>query len=521
VSYSEKQKKRSETPIKAASLKRRTAFLEALINTSKDAILVVDEKGRTVLRNSVEIVHIPPDVIDDQDIRKEREYLKGMAKDPERYVEAIEYLHAHPGQSLIDEVEFVDGSVVERYSSPVLGEDGTYYGRIWMIRDVTGKRRAAEALMRSQERYRVLFDSVGDALFVHGIDADGKAGLFVEVNEAACTRLGYNREELLTMGPADVNTPEGIKAVAAMHASLLKEKHMLREGTHVTKDGREIPVEVHTHLFELQGKQVVLAVVRDITERKNLEAQLLQARKMEAIGTLAGGVAHDFNNRLSVIMGFGKLVQTGMGEDDPLRAYVDDMVRSAEKAATLTRSLLAFSRKQRIILQAQDVNDVIRAAVKLLERLVSEDVVIRLDLADEKLVAPLDEALLDQVLMNLASNARDAMPTGGSLIIKTEKAVLDDKFREAHGFGQPGVYALISVSDSGFGMDASTMERIFDPFFSTKGVGKGTGLGLASVYGTVKQHKGYVTVSSLIQQGTTFRIYLPLVEASRPTEEDK
>jgi PAS domain S-box-containing protein len=390
-----------------------------------------------------------------------------------------------------------------------------------MVHDITERKKAAEAVVRSEERYRILFDSVSDALFVLEFGKGGESGHFVEVNEAACSRLGYSREELLRMGPADVNTPESFQGVAAMHATVLKEKQALREGIHLTKDGREIPVEIHTHLFELQGKPVVLAVVRDITERKNLEAQLLQARKMEAIGTLAGGVAHDFNNRLSVILGFGKLVQTGMGEDDPLRAYVDDMVGSAEKAAVLTRSLLAFSRKQRIALEAHDVNDVVRAASKLLERLVSEDVVIRLDLASEKLFALVDEALLDQVLMNLASNARDAMPTGGSLTIKTEKAVLDEEFREAHGFGHPGAYVVLSVSDTGVGMDASTMERIFDPFFSTKGLGKGTGLGLASVYGTVRQHKGYVTVSSALQQGTTFYIYLPLDEGDTPSEPEK
>lgn len=505
------------------ALKQRTAFLEALINASKDGIGVVDEKGRIVLRNRrlAETLHIPPEAIDDNDIRKEREYLKGLVKDPEGYVEGIEYLYAHKDETILDEIEFADGAVVERYTSPVLGPDGTYYGRIWMVHDITERKKAAEAVMRSEERYRILFDSVSDALFVHGIDKKGRSGHFVEVNEAACKRLGYSREELLRMGPADVNTPVGFRAVTAMHASLLKEKHALREGSHLTKDGREIPVEVHTHLFELQGEPVVLAVVRDITERKNLEAQLLQARKMEAIGTLAGGVAHDFNNRLSVILGFGKLVQTGMGEDDPLRAYVDDMVRSAEKAAVLTRSLLAFSRKQRITLEAHDVNEVVRAASKLLERLVSEDVSIRLDLASERLFALVDEALLDQVLMNLASNARDAMPTGGSLTIKTEKAHLEEEFRETHGFGQPGAYVVLSVSDTGVGMDASTMERIFDPFFSTKGLGKGTGLGLASVYGTVKQHKGYVTVSSALQQGTTFYIYLPLVEGDTASEPEK
>ena len=505
------------------ALKQRTAFLEALINVSKDGIGVVDEKGRIVLRNRrlAETLRIPPEAIDDNDIRKEREYLKGLVKDPERYVEGIEYLYAHKDETILDEFEFTDGAVVERYTSPVQGPDGTYYGRIWMVRDITERKKAAEAVMRSEERYRILFDSVSDALFVHGIDKEGRSGLFVEVNEAACSRLGYSREELLRMGPADINTPEGFEAVTAMHAALMKEKHALREGTHLTKDGREIPVEVHTHLFELQGEPVVLAVVRDITERKNLEAQLLQARKMEAIGTLAGGVAHDFNNRLSVILGFGKLVQTGMGEDDPLRAYVDDMVRSAEKAAVLTRSLLAFSRKQRITLEAHDVNEVVRAASKLLERLVSEDVSIRLDLASERLFALVDEALLDQVLMNLASNARDAMPTGGSLTIKTEKAHLEEEFRETHGFGQPGAYVVLSVSDTGVGMDASTMERIFDPFFSTKGLGKGTGLGLASVYGTVKQHKGYVTVSSALQQGTTFYIYLPLVEGDTASEPEK
>ncbi|MGD0657990.1 MAG: response regulator, partial [Syntrophorhabdales bacterium] len=252
--------------------------------------------------------------------------------------------------------------------------------------------------------------------------------------------------------------------------------------------------------------------VQDITDKRMLEEQLRQAQKMEAIGTLAGGVAHDFNNLLTVIMGFSNLIQMKIGPDDHLRPYVDQIVASANKAADLTQSLLAFSRKQRINPEPHKMNDVVRSTAKLLKRLLPEDIELKVELCGADPVARLDLTQIDQVLMNLATNARDAMPKGGLILIKTGEATLDEAFRKAHGFGKPGKYVLLSVSDSGVGMDPQTMARIFEPFFTTKEVGKGTGLGLASVYGIVKQHEGFITVESDLRKGTIFDIYLPLVE---------
>jgi len=271
-------------------------------------------------------------------------------------------------------------------------------------------------------------------------------------------------------------------------------------------------VDIHSVAEYDPQRKTVFGVIQDVTEKKKLEEQLRQAQKMEAVGTLAGGVAHDFNNILTVIMGFANLVQMSIGPDDRLRPYVDQIVASSKKAADLTQSLLAFSRKQRITLEPHNINDVLRSTVKLLKRLLPEDIELRLDLSPVDAVARLDLNQIYQVLMNLATNARDAMPKGGRLTIKTGVVALDEEFEKSHGFGKRGMYVRLSVSDTGVGMDRKTKERIFDPFFTTKEVGKGTGLGLASAYGIVKQHEGYITVSSKVSEGTTFDIYLPLAE---------
>ena len=256
-----------------------------------------------------------------------------------------------------------------------------------------------------------------------------------------------------------------------------------------------------------------VSLLQDTTDHRNLEEQLVQAQKMEAIGTLAGGVAHDFNNILTVILGLGSVIQMSLEPDNHLRPHIDQILVSAERAADLTQSLLAFSRKQQILLSPHPVGDVVAGTAKLLKRLLPEDVLLKIEVTNREAVAMLDVAQIDQVLMNLATNARDAMPQGGLLTIGTEATELGEEFRKTHGFGNPGKYVRISVSDTGTGMDERTMKRIFDPFFTTKAVGKGTGLGLASVYGIIKQHGGYITVKSQLFKGSTFDAYLPLVDA--------
>jgi hypothetical protein len=260
-----------------------------------------------------------------------------------------------------------------------------------------------------------------------------------------------------------------------------------------------------------------LMTCEDVTEIKKLETQLHQAQKMEAIGTLAGGVAHDFNNILMVITGYGTLLQTRLDKNDPLRVYVDQILTGAQKAADLTRSLLAFSRQQSISLVPLNINAAIMSTEKLLKRLLTEDIKIEVTLTPERAVAMADATQIDQILFNLATNARDAMPGGGNLAIRTERLIVDNEFAQSHGFFGPGEYVQITVSDTGHGMDEKTREHIFDPFFTTKEAGKGTGMGLATVYGIVRQHNGQIIVESEPGKGCTFSIFIPAV--STPVEE--
>jgi nitrogen-specific signal transduction histidine kinase/CheY-like chemotaxis protein len=251
-------------------------------------------------------------------------------------------------------------------------------------------------------------------------------------------------------------------------------------------------------------------LISNITPLKQLEAQLRQAQKMEAVGQLAGGIAHDFNNILTAIIGYGNLLRMKLARDSALRTYVEQILASSERAANLTHSLLAFSRKQIIDLKPIDINAVITRVERLLQRLIGEDIEFRTVLCPGSLPVLADSVQMEQVLMNLVTNARDAMPGGGMLLIETAVFEMGEEFQRTHAYGKPGSYALVAVSDTGMGMDERTRAKIFDPFFTTKDVGKGTGLGLAMVYGIVKQHSGYINVYSEPGKGTSFKLYFPL-----------
>jgi PAS domain S-box-containing protein len=260
----------------------------------------------------------------------------------------------------------------------------------------------------------------------------------------------------------------------------------------------------------------------DITDRMQLELELRQAQKLEAIGQLAGGVAHDFNNILAAIIGFGSLVHMKMAREDPLRHYIDEILAASKRAASITQRLLAFSRKQIIRPQEVDLNEIIRFSLRMLHRLLRADIELITDLAPVPLVIMADSVQIDQVLLNLTSNARDAMPDGGRLTIRTEQVSITAERAAVEGLDQSGVHVRLTVTDTGHGMDESTLRRIFEPLYTTKEVGKGTGLGLASVYGIVKQHRGVITVSSAREQGTTFTVLLPLVaSAAAPRQADE
>jgi len=263
----------------------------------------------------------------------------------------------------------------------------------------------------------------------------------------------------------------------------------------------------------------------DISEHRNLENQMRHAVKMESIGTLAGGVAHDFNNILMAIIGYGQLTLMGMDQEDPQRSNIQHMLEGADRAARLTKDLLLFSRKQISERKPVDLSEIVKTVEKFIVRVIGEDIACETRFPDQPLTVLADSHQIEQVLMNFATNARDAMPRGGTFSITVEQTILNAEFTAAHGFGKSGPYAMLTASDNGCGMDEETRDRIFEPFFTTKGVGKGTGLGLAVVYGIIKQHEGYINVYSEPGKGTTFRLYLPLavadtLEEKRETQEE-
>ncbi len=271
-----------------------------------------------------------------------------------------------------------------------------------------------------------------------------------------------------------------------------------------------------------------LSSARDVTERnqaeeekEKLQAQLLQAQKMEAIGHLAGGVAHDFNNILSAIVGYAHITLMKMKDDDLVRSNLEKILASSEKAANLTKSLLAFSRKQIMQMKNVSLSDIVSGMTSILERIIGEDIYLRVNKAAHDLIVNADKNQIEQVLMNLATNARDAMPHGGTLTVTAEECEIDEMYIQMHQEGEVGKYAVISVTDTGMGMDEKTKDNIFDPFFTTKEVGKGTGLGLAMVYGTIKQHNGFINTYSEPGKGTTFKIYLPLLDSGVKVMEEK
>ncbi len=391
--------------------------------------------------------------------------------------------------------------------------------------DISERKEAAEALRESEERCRKMFEESSLGMVMAGPDYH-----FIRANATFCRMVGYTERELVPFTFKDITHPDHITEDALHIDELCRDRAPLyrTETRYVRKDKQIVWAStIINTVRDKSGKFLYfLAMVEDISERKRaeeeraaLESQLRHAQKMEAIGQLAGGIAHDFNNILTVIVGFGTLVRMALDKHQPIsREYVDQILASSEKAANLTGSLLTFSRKQQVNLEPRKVNDIVSTTGKLLKRLLTEDIELRITTPPENPIIMVDVTQMDQILMNLAANARDAMPKGGLLSIRTQEVVLGDEFRKTHGYGKPGRYALFSVSDTGMGMDKATKEHIFEPFFTTKDVGKGTGLGLSTVYGIVKQHNGYITVDSEPHQGTTFRMYLPLVDTAEQCE---
>ena len=370
------------------------------------------------------------------------------------------------------------------------------------------RERAAKALQRSEARIQRLVGS--NIIGIATGDLDGK---IIDANDAFLGLLGFTRQDFLsgqvrwdTLTPAEYQNADQLAVEKLMSTGIAPpwEKQFFR------KDGSRVSVLIGVVTLEAESGEIeAISFVLDISDRKQLEQQLRQAQKVEAVGQLAGGIAHDFNNLLAVIIGYSEILEECLDKNDPLKPKAGQITAAGKRAAALTRQLLAFSRQQVLEPKILDLNAVMADTTRMLQRMIGEDIELVTIAAPELGRVKADRGQIEQVIMNLAVNARDAMPQGGKLIITTANAEMDDVYVRQHAGAIAGPYVVLAVSDAGCGMDQETQARIFEPFFTTKRPGKGTGLGLSTVYGVVKQSGGYITVYSELGQGTSFKIYIP------------
>ncbi|MBI4083565.1 MAG: response regulator [Candidatus Lambdaproteobacteria bacterium] len=400
-----------------------------------------------------------------------------------------------------------DGSVrwIEASSTRVeMGDQSVLMG---IQRDITERKEQEQRLRESEERYRNLVeDSVQGLIIVQ----DHRIAF---CNRAGARMFGYETTaDLLGSVAGRMVHPEDLERVSAHRKALLRGESVAPtiEYRGVRKDGSIVWIESYRHLIVWEGRPAMQSLTIDVTAQRNLEQQLQVAQRMEVVGRLAGGIAHDFNNILAIISSYTDFVLDGLGEKDAAREDATVVKDATLRAAALTRQLLAFSRRQTMQLRTLDLNATVRNLEKMLRRLIGEDIALHIRL--DKDLGPIraDESQIEQVLMNLVVNSRDAMPIGGDLSIETSNQALDENYAKMHTDVKPGNYVMLAVEDTGCGMDEQTRQRIFDPFFTTKEQGKGTGLGLATVYGIVKQMEGAIFVYSELNKGTTFKVYFPM-----------
>ncbi|HEV2491274.1 MAG TPA: response regulator [Candidatus Acidoferrales bacterium] len=379
------------------------------------------------------------------------------------------------------------------------------------------RARYAKAREQSAANFRFLFAKNPIPMMV----VDRETLRYVEANEATIQQYGYSRDEFLQLRATEIRTPEEAARLTEYLENKLADRANAGIWHHRLKDGRTIDVEIIAHETEFHGRPALLIAAINVTEKKALENQLRQAQKFEAIGQLAGGIAHDFNNMLGAILGWVELGVEDTSAESQLQSYFLKIKHQADRAAALTRQLLAFARRQILEPRNINLNSIIHEVIALLGKVIGSNIELSLLLADDLPAVKVDPTQADQVIMNLCLNARDAMPSGGQLEVQTACVEVTGDFSSIHKDAKPGLYVRLTVRDTGTGIDPANIERIFDPFFTTKGVGKGTGLGLATVYGIVKQHGGFLHVESKPDEGAQFHVYIPAssdAKAAKPDE---
>jgi PAS domain S-box-containing protein len=510
------ERKRAE-----AELSWKTAFLEAQVNSSIDGIIVVDPQGRKILQNQriTDLVKIPRHIVDDPDDGKQVQWFKDMNKNPELFVAKVVYLYAHPDETSRDEIELTDGTVLDRYSSPVLGQDGKNYGRIWTFRDITERKRDEESL-------RLLGTAVEqskESILITDAELNLPGPKIIFVNSAFTQMTGYAAAEVLGKTPRMFQGPHTDKAVLKRLRQNLEDGDVFAgEAVNYRKDGVEFILEWQiAPIRNAVGKIThFIGIERDITGRKKLEEQLVQSQKMETVGKLAGGIAHEFNSILTAIIGQSELLLGDLPAGSPLAGNAAEIIKAANRAATLTRQLLAYSRKQFLQPEILDINRLVSGMAAMIHNHMGGGVDAQFVPAADLRAVKADAGQIEQVIMNIVINARDAMPNGGRLTLETANVSFSPESVGRYAELQPGDYVMLAITDTGAGMSDAVKARLFEPFFSTKGVGEGTGLGLSTCYGIVKQSGGHISVYSELGRGTTFKIYLPQAEPPAKTAPD-
>ena len=503
------ERKKAEESVEKAANEWRAAM-----DASEDAIYLLDPQRRLMRAN--------------------RTFYRLVGREPEECMGKPVAELLHPGfhgecaqcraeNGLEDRVTVLEAGDPENYQGRpvevalrvVRDTEGGAVSMVVTRHDLTADRRTQQTLRESEERYRQLVELSQDIIFIKSEER------IVFVNDAGVRMFGaQSPREILSRDMLDFIHPgsRGLVIEQLERAAVQVGRLPVIEVDFQRLDGDTFCGEATATSIMHHGRPAVHFFVRDVTNRKNLERQLRHSQKLEAVGHLAGGIAHDFNNILTVIGGYGALLEMKIPTGDPGREMVEQILAATDRAANLTRSLLAFSRKQDMHPAHCDLNEVLRNVAKFLKRIIGEDISFQMALASRPLTVYADRGQIEQVIINLATNARDAMRTGGVFAIESGYATLDESFEQSHGFGAPGDYAVITVTDNGCGMDEVTRTKIFEPFFTTKDVGKGTGLGLSIVYGIVQQHKGFIDVESEVGRGTAFRVYLPLSANELPAQ---
>ncbi|KWT91959.1 PAS domain-containing hybrid sensor histidine kinase/response regulator [Candidatus Magnetominusculus xianensis] len=492
--------------------KETKSLLISALESTADGILVVDRKGNVTYYNQkfVDMWQIPDSLLSTKDDAKILSYVLGQLSEPEAFIMKVNELYDKPSESSFDTIEFKDGKIFERYSQSQIMDDDIL-GRVWSFRDITKAIAAQRKLLKSEKRYRQLVE-----LHHAGICVFDKDDYSIYVNPAMAEMLGYTAGELIGHKPQEFVDESDALLIQEIKETLRAGKMEQRDLKFIKKDGAKLYTMVDlSPIFNDSGVyEGAIAGVIDVSEKRLIEQELRHAQKMESIGQLAGGIAHDFNNIISSVINYVYLIKRKINDitSEELHDFVDEIQASAERASNLTKNLLVFSRKHAFEFNTVNLVHIINGMKVLLINLIGDDIELELSMPDSELHIYADVNQIEMMLMNLAANARDAMVDGGKLGITVQKVKSNERFMKFASVEHTQDYVLLSISDTGMGMANETMIKIFDPFFTTKEVGKGTGLGLSTVYGVVKQHKGYIEVKSELNKGTTFLIYLPLTD---------